>query len=467
MAMVSPSLSPTLRTLTSTLSGLLLIMFTAEIAVKMFVFGPVDFCKDKWNAYDLVAVLGSCVAWIVRASFSMDELLVQFLGVFQIARMLMLVRYAWFLDSLVSTLGLALPGLVNVTGLLGLAVFMYSCLGVSLFGTVMTVPNDGREQNFQSFGNSLMALMRCGFGERWHEIMYELASDQANCTTMPQTWQQLAAEGPRGCGTWLAYPFFVSYVVAVNLILMNLICAVVLDSYNNVHELIYAADLEYAMKCLSWEWHDKDKGRTGYLPLETILVMLSELPEPLGFGKSKKRHILHAMRHLHVHEGMSLHYRDIVLLLAKRAVIFLRNERLELTNDVELDQQAKELWCSQFPDLPKLGAEFFGMHVAHLIITKRMKIYIRMKRGEWAQRKEEQRQIADHMGLRQKVHGETISQKQIPFSENGNLPPLLWPPKGLLKFQAVASPDFIALGEAAQLVPKEDTLYKARKDKQG
>eukprot|EP00913_Durusdinium_trenchii_P021920 g20597.t1 len=168
---------------------------------------------DRWHAYDSFAITGSLIGVLVNASVAEKGVMTQILGGFQILRVLMLVRYAWFMDSITSTIWVAMPGLVQVCALLTLLMFMFACLGVGLFGTIQSREERRRSKrraytagpmsavvnlgdlypesdvNFYSFGNAFMLLVRCATGERWHDIMYDIAEDKPGCTVEPQSYE--------------------------------------------------------------------------------------------------------------------------------------------------------------------------------------------------------------------------------------------------------------------------------------
>jgi len=71
-------------------------------------------------------------------------------------------------------------------------------------------------------------------GYNWQVIMFEcaknvkefvfteggIASSDFTCTP-DQTAEELKENGPQGCGTFLSYPFFISYILLVKLMITN------------------------------------------------------------------------------------------------------------------------------------------------------------------------------------------------------------------------------------------------------
>lgn len=391
---ISPVIFPELLEFRRIVSGLLLGLFALELVIKIFVYSR-DFFKDKWHAYDSFAITGSLIGALVNALVAEKGVMTQILGGFQILRILMLVRYAWFMDSITSTIWVALPGLFQVSALLTLLMFMYACLGVSLFGTIMGTDEaaqsaiDGSyplsDSNFYSFNNAFLLMIRCATGERWHDIMYDLAEDKPNCTTTAQTYEDLQQNGPRGCGSMFAYPYFVSYVLIVLFNMMNLIIATVLDAYGQVHELIELEDFMVCLRALRDSWVDIDRNFLGYLHVAEVENILLSIPQPVGFIGLKKRQLLRSLMNLQVHEGSMLAYRDVVKLVAQRSVLFLSGELLLHPQEAELDEQALRTWNAAFPELPPEPPSD-AILIAHIVIARRTAIYIRKKRWEWKQR---------------------------------------------------------------------------------
>jgi len=69
----------------------------------------------------------------------------------------------------------AVPQLTNVGGLLFLFLFLYSVLGVSLFGAVKQSGALDEHANFADWPTAFLTLIRMSTGESWHELMYDCA----------------------------------------------------------------------------------------------------------------------------------------------------------------------------------------------------------------------------------------------------------------------------------------------------
>lgn len=82
---------------------------------------------------------------------------------------------------------------------------------------------DNRYVNFHNFGNAMLVLFKCSTVDNWREIM-------TDCTYYNPT----CAADPTQCGTLLAYPFFISYVMFTYYILLNLFVLTLVDQFESI-----------------------------------------------------------------------------------------------------------------------------------------------------------------------------------------------------------------------------------------
>ena len=87
-----------------------------------------------------------------------------------------------------------------------------------LFGDTFRVPT-------QSF---YLLTVRCATGEVWQEIMMScIKSDDVKCD--PRSDE---AGNPEGCGSVMAYPYFVTFFVMTSFLILNLFVAVIMDNFD-------------------------------------------------------------------------------------------------------------------------------------------------------------------------------------------------------------------------------------------
>lgn len=101
-----------------------------------------------------------------------------------IARVLRLIRKLRGLARLFSTMLNVLPALANVASLLCLYLYIYTCLGLGLFGKVgpyadTEAMND--TVNSQHFGRASLACVGMASGELWETLIFDLAARHPDC----------------------------------------------------------------------------------------------------------------------------------------------------------------------------------------------------------------------------------------------------------------------------------------------
>ena len=93
------------------------------------------------------------------------------LRLFKMGRMLKLIKTLKGLQSIFKTLLSTLPSFGNIGLLLFLLIYVYSIIGINLFGTVTIHGAMNSYANFQNFPNAFLTLIRCATGEGWNELM--------------------------------------------------------------------------------------------------------------------------------------------------------------------------------------------------------------------------------------------------------------------------------------------------------
>jgi len=345
--------------------NVLTVLFNIEVLMRFLAYWTY-FLRDGWNIFDLAALIASNASLL--ADFVIVGDVADMLRVFRVARVLRLMRTTSFLRAMLRTVCGLVPGLLHVASLLGLVTFMYTCLGVGLFGTLADHKHLNSAVNFHSFGSALLVLMRVATGEQWHLIMYSVVKDAPGCVTHIQSREELERYGPRGCGSVLGYPYFVSFVFVVTIILMNLIIAVVLDGFAAVQQIEATKDYEELMKVLKGLWCPSENL---HMHLERAAEILAEIPEPVGFGGRTARHCVHLMRNIPLNKDKEVHFQDIAIFCAKRSYLWLNGEPERELRKARFDQSILNEWCSHFDSIPIDGTgEMENFVVAHAIIQR-------------------------------------------------------------------------------------------------
>jgi voltage-dependent calcium channel L type alpha-1D len=85
-----------------------------------------------------------------------------------------------------------------------------------------------------------------------------------------------------GCGSQLAYPFFMVYVIVSQMILLNLFAAFVLDGFSvSTIERMSPIRSEH-FESLVDKWSEYDPKASGWIDPQDIAFLVYELKAPLG-----------------------------------------------------------------------------------------------------------------------------------------------------------------------------------------
>lgn len=111
--------------------------------------------------------------------------------------------------------------------------------------------------------------------------MFEYANLKPGCSSN-QSYEDIVLNGVKGCGTGWSYPYFISFVLLVPLMIINLFMAIVIEGYfisENEHEsIINQKHIDELLK----KWSEYDPKGTGFISYENLVFMLHELYPPIG-----------------------------------------------------------------------------------------------------------------------------------------------------------------------------------------
>ncbi len=249
-----PEFSREHASILSWLNGIVLAIFTVEIALKMIAHGsrPWLFFKDPWNIFDFVIVVASLVPTDSG----------QFIVVFRLLRLLRvmrLVRALPALQILVTALLRSIPSMGYIALFLFLLFYVYGIAGVFLFSA-----ND--PIHFKDLPNALLSLFRVATLEDWTDVMYIQMKGCAG-------YEYYAGNNySHLCTKSQAYPivspiYFVTFVLMGTMVIMNLFIGVIMTGMEQAHDEVERAKQEARMKR-----HMADEG----MSLEDELASLRE-----------------------------------------------------------------------------------------------------------------------------------------------------------------------------------------------
>ncbi|KAL0121156.1 hypothetical protein PUN28_008671 [Cardiocondyla obscurior] len=269
-------------------------MFTIECIMKIAAFGVKNFFKDAWNTFDFITVIGSIVDALV---IEFGERLmggeptggaqlgdkkenffnVGFLRLFRAARLIKLLRQGYTIRILLWTFVQSFKALPYVCLLIAMLFFIYAIIGMQVFGNIVNDPETAIDEhnNFQSFFAALMLLFRCATGEAWPNIMLSCLKGRP-CDPKADKQEE-------GCGSNIAYAYFVSFIFFCSFLMLNLFVAVIMDNFDYLtrdSSILGAHHLDEFVRI----WAEYDPNATGKIHYTEMYDMLKNMDPPLGFG---------------------------------------------------------------------------------------------------------------------------------------------------------------------------------------
>jgi hypothetical protein len=262
-------------------------LFVLEAALKLLAYGAPGYFREAWNVFDFSIVLLTLAEWaILLAEISVGESafnptvmrLLRIVRVGRVLRTLRVVRSARGLVIMLSLLLLSLPALVNTLGVFLLVLLVYSLLAMSLFGQLARGEFITEDAHFCDFGHALYTMFRCSTGEDWNGIMHEAMQTPANGACSYEAGD---------CGSWLAIPFFLSYVVLTTYVVLKMLIALILENYviamKRDHNSLQPHHAEAFVKA----WAEFDPEATGFIYVGDLSGVIKLLPPPLGLDPSQ------------------------------------------------------------------------------------------------------------------------------------------------------------------------------------
>ena len=286
IAMTYHRMSDSYELFIEVMNYIFVFLYNVEFVLKIIGLGKQYFTHDSWNLFDFVCICLSDLAillTIIGFGGPVHNIVV-FLRAFRLVRLLRFIS-SLFKNSIMSTLVGSLPQIQDILALLSIIVFMYAVLGISLFSPVMYRDYYNEQNNFRNIFNSLVLLLRCMTGEDWNGMMHDLANSDMyegeECIDN-QTYEDMQRDGIKGCGSWIAYPYFISFFILNAIIILDLSIGVFINALSEArkdNESVFSREkLQTFLKI----WSDYDPDSSSWITPEQLVFLIYELPAPLG-----------------------------------------------------------------------------------------------------------------------------------------------------------------------------------------
>ncbi|CAJ1425741.1 unnamed protein product [Effrenium voratum] len=266
-------------------------IFTLEMLLKLYALRWA-YWEDRWNQFDFFCVIVSLLGIVLEDTTTLNVTGVT--SVFRVARLFRLMKYLKGVKKIFAALAASVPKLVNVGAILLLLLTLYSILGVSLFST-LKFSSESVQCNFKDFVQAFITLFRASTGEAWNQIMHDIARSPREifasgdwCTpdylfdTGPATFEVLSEkcliERPNSCvnnwvlGQLIPLTYWVTYTLFVSIMIMNLVIAVILESYEEGKGENETEVVEYCTE----SWRRRDPDLKLFLPIDEAVVYITD-----------------------------------------------------------------------------------------------------------------------------------------------------------------------------------------------
>ncbi|XP_008047620.1 sodium channel protein type 11 subunit alpha, partial [Carlito syrichta] len=218
LAMEHHRMQPFFETMLNTGNLVFTGIFIAEMCLKIIALDPYHYFRRGWNIFDSIVALLS-FADVLYSIFEKKSW--PFLRSFRVLRVFKLAKSWPTLNTLIKIIGHSVGALGNLTVVLAIVVFIFSVVGMQLFGAQFSSQKSNkscdptssclRRWHMGDFYHSFLVVFRILCGE-WIENMWECMQE---------------ANAP------LCVIVFVLIMVIGKLVVLNLFIALLLNSFSN------------------------------------------------------------------------------------------------------------------------------------------------------------------------------------------------------------------------------------------
>ncbi|XP_072136499.1 voltage-dependent L-type calcium channel subunit alpha-1D-like [Mobula birostris] len=274
-------------------------VFTVEMVLKLIAFKPMGYFSDSWNVFDFLIVIGSIIDVVLGEidpfskttessptgvpgnSEENSRISITFFRLFRVMRLVKLLSRGEGIRTLLWTFVKSFQALPYVALLIAMLFFIYAVIGMQTFGKVALQDHTqiNRNNNFQTFFQSVLLLFRCATGEAWQEIMLACMPGKL-CD--PES--DYAPGEEYTCGSNFAIVYFITFYMLCAFLIINLFVAVIMDNFDYLTRdwsILGPHHLEEFKRIWS-EYDPEAKGRIKHLD---VVTLLRRIQPPLGFGK--------------------------------------------------------------------------------------------------------------------------------------------------------------------------------------
>ena len=167
--------------------------------------------------------------------------------------------------------------------------------------------------NFETFGNSMLLLFRLSTSAGWNDVLGGLMIKPPDCDPK---YDDL----PNGnCGSpYFAIFYFVSFILIISLIVVNMYIAVILENLNEAFQEEAAGINVEDLDMFYSKWEHFDPLATQYIPHDQLSQFVDSLEGPLRIPKPNKFACIHL--NIPIQQGDKIHCVDVLQALVRHAL---------------------------------------------------------------------------------------------------------------------------------------------------
>lgn len=311
------------------------ILLIVEVILKLVTFG-IEFYKSSSILLDITIIVVEFLGMILNWSGVKNTYptLVNLLLCMRIIRLFKLTKFVKKGTMIFDVLQISIPYLLNMIFLMAIFITIYAVLGMSIFPYIKHRGGISSNANFSKFSLGFMTLLRVTTGDGWNDLIGDsLKQMRPNdiCLSIDNYYDFERLEKQFiGCGTNLAYLYYMSFMIIFSYILLNLLTGIVIEGFYLRSRLSNSKISATHINKFTRKWREHDPDSTGFVHWESAKLILMGLKPPLGIHQQyKSPHILNLYFQslkLPLYRSKStsklyIHMYDMMLALAKSALL--------------------------------------------------------------------------------------------------------------------------------------------------
>ncbi|CAD8058415.1 unnamed protein product [Paramecium primaurelia] len=281
-----------------------------------------------------------------------------------------------------------IPNALSMLYIMFVFLFIYTSLGIDMFCYLRPQKYiDDFDVHFRKFTTAMFSLVRVASSELWWELLVDALhtrSPDFACIEIDD-YQDFLVYGYNGCGTNIAYVYFITFHLIFSLVLLNLFIASILGAYEEHAKQEQNAISKYQLNDVLSYWVEYDPYGSGFLNYKQFWRLSSQIAICFGVsGKdllnpANKKNFLKALN-IPLYEEksglMGYLFHDVIVSLTKISVE-LKYGVKDLEKKNQQENEFNHDYYSQFVKTPYNS----GQMTAIIYLQNKARTLINKKRG--------------------------------------------------------------------------------------